>query len=191
MRSLLTIAGLLIPSILAVFPDEAYQVDYHHALLGLPEEQSTFFHQPLATSKASLIYTLSEKSVIGAVNPKDGALVWRQPLPSAVNSTAALLRAGEGYDFVVSATDSEVAAWTASDGRLIWSQPFQEHGEVKDVALLEPVPGELDGGAKDVLVLFQGSHPFVQRLDGETGAIKWQFGDTRYEMKWTFWLGKY
>ncbi|KAF2433524.1 DUF1620-domain-containing protein [Tothia fuscella] len=178
MRSLLILIGLIISSVLAVFPDEAYQVDYHHALLGLPREQSTFFHQPLANSKASLIYTLSEKSIIGAVNPKDGALVWRQSLSSALNSTETLLRVGEGYDFVASATETEVATWTASDGKLIWSQSFDAQGKIKDVSLLEPIPGELAGGAKDVLVLFQSSNPFVQRLDGETGAVKWQYGDT-------------
>jgi len=181
MRVLFILAGLLISSTLAVFPDEAYRIDFHHALLGLPERQSTFFHQPHANSKASLIYTLSEQSVIGAVNPKDGALVWRQSLPSAVNSSDAILRAVEDQDVVVSATDGEVAAWTASDGRLIWSQLFQEEGHVMDLILLEMVDGASNNGVKDFLVLFQGSHPSVRRLDGNTGDIKWQFGDMRYK----------
>jgi outer membrane protein assembly factor BamB len=183
MRLPIILTGLLIRSVLAVFPDEAYEIDYHHALLGLPKGDSSFFHQPNANSKASLIYTLSEKSVIGAVNPKDGALVWRQSLPSAVNSSAALLRTGDDQDVVVSATDSEVAAWAASDGRLIWSYTFRQEGLIKDVALLELVDGASSTGVKDVLVLFQGSFPIVQRLDGATGAIKWQYGDSRYGME--------
>jgi outer membrane protein assembly factor BamB len=181
MRLPIILTGLLIRSVLAVFPDEAYEIDYHHALLGLPKEVSTFFHQPHANSKASLIYTLSEKSVIGAVNPKDGALVWRQQLLSAVNSSASLLRTAEEQDVVVSATDSQVAAWTASDGRLIWSNTFKHEGQIKDVTLLELVDGASSTGVKDVLVLFQGTFPIVQRLDGATGAIKWQYGDTRYK----------
>jgi outer membrane protein assembly factor BamB len=180
---LLLLSSLLFRLTLSIFIDEAFKNDYHHALLGLPEEPNTFFHQPHANSKASLIYTLSERSVIGAVNPKDGALVWRQPLPSAINSTAAFLRTGEDQDVVVSATDSQVAAWTASDGRLIWSHTFPEEGLIKDVTLLELVDGASSNGVKDVLVLFQGSHPIVQRLDGTTGDIKWQYGDMRYETK--------
>jgi ER membrane protein complex subunit 1 len=180
MRPLLPLAALLIPSVLAVFPDEAYHIDYHHALLGLPEEQSTFFHQPLPNSKASLIYTLSEQSVIGAVNPKDGALVWRQPLPSGLNSSEALLRTAEDHDFVVSATDGEVTAWTASDGKLVWSKSSDLDGEVRDVSLLERIAGETVDDVKDVLVLCQASHSVVQRLDGYTGDIIWQYGDTRY-----------
>jgi outer membrane protein assembly factor BamB len=169
MRLLLALTATL-PLAAAVFRDEAYQIDYHHALLGIPEAQNTFFHPPNPSSKASLIYTLSEKSLIGAINPKDGAVVWRQRLESAVNSSRALLKPEEGGDIVASATDGEVAAWAAKDGRLIWREEFEEVGGVVGLGFLE----------KDVLVLFQGAHPVVQRRDGATGAVVWQFGDMRY-----------
>lgn len=169
MRLLLALTATL-PLAAAVFRDEAYQIDYHHALLGIPEAENTFFHTPNPSSKASLIYTLSEKSLIGAINPKDGAVVWRQRLESAVNSSRALLRPGEGVDLVASATDGEVAAWAAKDGRLVWREEFEEVGQAVSLGFVE----------KDVVVLHQGAHPVVQRRDGSTGAILWQFGDTRY-----------
>jgi outer membrane protein assembly factor BamB len=178
MRLLLVLTALIRFS-LAVFSDEAYQIDYHHALLGIPEGHNTFFHQPNSRSKASLIYTLSEKSLIGAVNPKDGTVLWRQQLPSAVNSSNALLRPAEDQDVVFSATDSQVAAWTGSDGKLIWAQGFEEKGQIIGLQVLDHTSGE---DLKDVLVLGQGSHPYVQRRDGSTGDIKWQFGDMRYAM---------
>jgi outer membrane protein assembly factor BamB len=171
MRLLLALTATL-PFVAAVFRDEAYQIDYHHALLGLPLEQSTFFHPPNPSSKASLIYTLSEKSLIGAVNPKDGVVVWRQRLDSATNSSRALLRPGEGVDVVASATDGEVAAWAAKDGRLVWREEFEGGGEVVGLTFLE----------KDVLVLRQGGQIVVQKRDGATGAVLWQFVDTRYAM---------
>jgi ER membrane protein complex subunit 1 len=176
MRLLLALTAIL-PFGLAVFRDEAYQIDYHHALLGIPEEQNTFFHPPNPNSKASLVYTLSEKSLIGAVNPKDGSIVWRQQLPSAVNSSVALLRPAEGQDVVASATDSDVAAWTASDGRLVWSAGFEEKGQVIGLSFVD----------HDVLVLFQGAHPVLQRRDGSTGEVKWQFEDTRF-VRALYWM---
>ena len=87
-----------------------------------------------------------------------------------MNSSRALLKPGEGVDIVASATDGEVAAWAAKDGRLVWREEFEEVGGVVGLDFLE----------KDVLVLFQGAHPVVQRRDGAAGAIMWQFGDMRY-----------
>src|SRR5215469_10678850 len=104
MRMLPSLAACLITSVLAVFPDEAYQVDYHHALLGFPQQHTTFFHQPYPNSKASLIYTLSERGVIGAVNPKDGSIIWRQFLASDLTGSGGFLKAGEGQNIVISAT---------------------------------------------------------------------------------------
>lgn len=169
MRLLLALTAIL-PLAAAVFKDEAYNVDYHHALLGLPQPQNTFFHPPNPASKASLVYTLSEKSIIGAVNPKDGAVVWRQRLYGATNASRALLREGEGVDIVASATDGEIAAWAAKDGRLVWREGFEEAGSVVGLRFLD----------KDVVVLYQGASPVLQRRDGSTGAVLWEFSDAGY-----------
>ncbi|KAK3715121.1 hypothetical protein LTR37_007331 [Vermiconidia calcicola] len=177
---------ILLRTTVAVFADEAWNVDYHYALLGEPQEETTFFHQPNPTSKASLIYTLSKRGVVGAVNPRDGSVVWRQLLsPNLTSSTdRGFLRAGEGQDTIVSGYGSQVAAWSAADGRLAWT--VDTHGPLKDVEILELSDGKIESGAKDVVALSGGGSPAVQRLDGASGAVKWQHkfqeGDEVYQL---------
>ena len=176
---LLPIAALLYASLChAIFADEAYQTDSHHALLGLPQAHTTFFHRPSAASKASLLYTLSEKLVLGAINPKDGAVIWRQRLADpAENYTApGLLRAAEGGDTLVSAVSGKVQAWDATDGRLAWEWDGGDGTRVVDVAL------SAESG-KYVLVLSEGegsSSVVVKNLAADTGEILWESSDTRY-----------
>lgn len=180
MRLLQLLAASLIPaSTLAVFADEAFQVDYHHALLGIPQEENTFVYAPVAASKASLIYTLTEKYLFGAVNPKDGSIVWRQQLHGTSNSSNAVLRAG-GENVVATGAGSQVAAWQASDGRMIWSHEYGADTTVKDVHFLELKEDGTTAGSKDVLVVFQGTISGVERRDVDTGEVKWQFVDARY-----------
>ncbi len=177
-RLLLPCVALLFGTSRAVFADEAYQVDYHHALLGLPSQHSTFFQQPYANSKASLIYTLSDQLLVGAVNPKDGALVWRQQLHSAPNETEGFLRAGHDEDIVISAFGKEVLAWAAADGKLAWSSQFPD-GPVKDLEILELQDATASPHVKDAIALFAGQKPTLRRLDGRTGAVKWEYHDER------------
>ena len=175
---LLSLAAFLITSVLAVFPDEAYQVDYHHALLGFPQQQTTFFHQPYTNSKASLIYTLSEHGVIGAVNPKDGSLVWRQFFSSGSTNRGGFLKAGQGQNTVVSATSDIIAAWSASDGRLVWESRARG-GKIKDLEVLESNIIEAADGVKDVIVVIEHGQTYVKRLDGKTGKTLWTYTDER------------
>src|ERR1700719_4597891 len=90
------------PLALAIFADEVNHVDFHYALLGIPSAQRTFFHRPSSSSNASLLYTLSEKSFLGAVNPKDGSIVWRQNLARWSDAAAveSFLRAGDGENTI-------------------------------------------------------------------------------------------
>ncbi|KAL1296677.1 hypothetical protein AAFC00_000155 [Neodothiora populina] len=165
----------------AVLVDEAWNVDYHLALLGTPQEHTTSFHQPFAGSRASLLYTLSEQAVLGAVNPKDGSIVWRQPLDHAsshvANTTPSFLRAGYGQDVVVSAVNEHVAAWSAADGRQVWSHHLRD-STVKDLEILE-IPGVKEElGSKDAIVLSSNAHTTtLTRLDGADGHAKWTFTD--------------
>ncbi|KAK4561257.1 hypothetical protein LTR86_004574 [Recurvomyces mirabilis] len=170
---LLTAATLLLRPSFAVFTDEAWNVDYHFALLGEPQESTTFFHQPNPASKASLIYTLSEEGALGAVNPRDGSLVWRQLLQQdSYSHNASFLRASEGRDVVVSGIGNEVAGWSADNGRLVWN--VRTEGELRDVEILELSDGKETAGAKDAVALSAGSRPAVRRIDGTTGAVKWE-----------------
>lgn len=174
---LLPTAWLLQPA-LAVFADDAYQTDHHIPLFGLPLPDTTFFHQPYANSKASLLYTLSDKHVVGAVNPKDGAVVWRHQLSTLRNSSKGFLRAGSEQDLVVSAVDGAVTAWSASDGRLTWSKRLSS-GNVEDLEILEMQGAESANGHKDALLLYNDGHAVLQRLDGDTGSVKWEYIDKR------------
>lgn len=158
----------------AIFADEAYQIDYHHALLGLPQPQATFFHRPSAASKASLLYSLSERLVLGAVNPKDGSVLWRQQLANqAQNETSqGILRAGEGGDTLVTAVGETVESWDATDGRLTWQ--WRGNGGIKSLEITEK--------ERNVLVSSeaQDANTVVRLLAAETGAILWEHHDTRF-----------
>lgn len=184
MLPVLAAACLLLRSASAVFADEAWNLDYHHALLGTPQESTTFFHRPNPASRASLIYTLSEKGVLGAVNPRDGSLVWRQLLEADVSSQSSFLRAGEDQDLVISGIGNQVASWSAGDGKLAWSHTAP--GLLQDLEILELSDGKETPGAKDALILAGGEHAEVQRLDGATGAVKWshklESGDEPYQV---------
>ena len=168
---LLSLVSLLVPSISAVSADEAYQTDYHHALLGTPQRHTTFFHQPSAASKASLLYTLSERNVVGAVNPKDGTLVWRQYLSSGSRNDTGLegfLRAVNGESTVVTAIGSDVRAWDAADGRLVWQ--WEGRGIVRSLEIMD-----FAGQSKDVLVLHQDKgRAVITRLKATAGLLVWQ-----------------
>lgn len=171
-----SLAFLFILPAAAVFADEAYQVDFHYALLGSAQAQNTFFHRPSTNSKAALIYTLSDKHIVGAVNPKDGSLLWRQRLwEDARNlTTRGLLKAGEGADVVISAIEGVVQAWDAIDGRLVWEH--KDEGKVKAVEVVAGTNAE-----KDVFVAYEvdGVNTRVKRLASDSGEVKWSYEDAR------------
>ena len=188
----------------AIFPDEVNNIDFHHALLGIPStnhhSDSTFFHRPTSSSSASLLYTISDNLVVGAVNPKDGSLVWRQNLSqfafddqdsssSSVNDRAdglvGFLRAGDASQSVVGAAGGYVSAWNALDGKLVWESRFKG-GSVKDLELLELHDPTAEPGSRDVVAAF-GRHTgagvsTVRRLAGATGEVKWEFTDYRFDI---------
>jgi outer membrane protein assembly factor BamB len=170
------LAFLLTPLSSAIYQDEAYKIDYQHALLGTPKRENTFFHRPSATSKASLLYTLSEKNVLGAVNPKDGAIVWRQLLADPTGTSKGLLKAGGNQSTVVTAVGNEVRAWDAADGRLVWS--WLDTGRIQDLEVLDREK------SKDVIVLSvdQGKSS-ITKLASLTGKKAWQISAERYGRK--------
>lgn len=178
MRLLFDLLGLLVISLfsraaLAVFADESYQIDYHHALLGPPQSHTTFFHRPSVTSKASLLYTLSEKSVLAAVNAKDGGIVWRQWLCEVENSTIhANAERGEGYlipaeGTVISASRGLIQAWDAAQGRLRWE--WNGQGIVKGLETLE--------NGKGVVGFWQEEDRSVLRRLDTWGDVIWEHAD--------------
>ncbi|KAL2801065.1 hypothetical protein BJX66DRAFT_321034 [Aspergillus keveii] len=169
-----------VPSTLAIYPDEVGHVDFHHALLGVPSSKSTFFHRPSASSSAALLYTLSEKSLLGAVNPKDGSLLWRQNLtrPSQLpdHDAEGLLRASDGTNAVVSALGDHVSAWSALDGKLLWEN-WSPGMPIVDIELLELEDASVAPSTRDAIALSGGQAGSVKRLDGQTGEVKWERHD--------------
>ncbi|CAI6341013.1 unnamed protein product [Periconia digitata] len=168
----LSLAACLVPAS-AIFEDDAHHIDFHHALLGLPNHEATFFSKPYVASKASLLYTVSENSTVGAVNPKDGALVWRSSL---AHNGAAHLRFGEDQDVVIGGVGNRIVAFSASDGRIVWESSIDGMA-VEDLEILEQEDGMSSNDAKDAIVLVGGTQQAVKRLDGKTGRVKWTFED--------------
>lgn len=175
-----------ITSVLAIFADDAYHIDYHQALLGLPQSHNTFFHRPQSSSAASLLYTVSGKAVLGAVNPKDGSLVWRHSLAGKPieNGTSARLIAAEGDWKVISTFGHDVSAWDALDGKLVWTEPIAGTDYLLGLEAVPRTSGEPGVDVTDVVVLAGGesastSPAVITRLDGETGRPKWQYSDER------------
>lgn len=183
-KSILTLVALSVAPVWSVFVDEAFTVDFHHALLGLPQPHATFFHKPDASSNAALLYTLSDKGVLGAVNPRDGNVLWRQsvagqPLESVKN---AFLFAGEDDGKIVTAYEHHVTAWDASSGRLVWQ--YNTHGSSKAIGV-QPVPvlgSSTDGAAQDAILLARSSSDgavhTVSRLGGDGSGERWSWKDS-------------
>jgi ER membrane protein complex subunit 1 len=163
----------LAPKVDAVYADEAHLIDFQHILLGRPRRENTFFHQPSPVSRATLLYTLSEKLVLGAVNPKDGSLVWRQHLvEGAANHTNSkgFLRAGAGESTVCSALGQYVRAWDAASGRMVWE--WRGEGSIIDIDVID-----IAGGSKDVVALVESVDEgmvSISRMSATNGKQKWQ-----------------
>ncbi|MDI1493061.1 MAG: hypothetical protein OHK93_004845 [Ramalina farinacea] len=156
----------------AIYADEAYQIDYQHALLGVPQFYTTFFHRPSANSKASLLYTLSESGIVGAKNPKDGTILWRQRIGEEGQTYAGkgFLKAGENSNVIYSALGGKLDAWDAVDGRLAWSWQGEE-----TVRALE-IRGQ---GSNDALIVTEGRNEkvSVRCFSSDTGRLRWEYTD--------------
>ena len=168
---------VILPFATAIYEDEAYRIDYQHALLGVPRRDNTFFHQPTANSKASLLYTLSEKLVIGAVNPKDGSIVWRQDLAEGRIDRASIqgfLRAANEMNLVISAAGNSVKAWEGANGRLVWE--WEGEGTLLDLYLID-----IAGGSKDPIVLMdENGIVRISRLSSTNGKMIWKVEEEMY-----------
>lgn len=157
----------------AVFKDEVGDIDFHYSLVGLPQQETTFFHRPRKEDKASLLYTLGDVGVVGAINPSNGNVVWRQQVSDGIAHGGGHLRAPEGENWVVSGHGSKVQAWDALSGRNIWDMQF--NGQVKDVEIMEMT----ETSRKDVLALFDDDGVTVlRRLHGALGHVIWEFRET-------------
>ncbi|KAJ6257533.1 hypothetical protein Dda_7318 [Drechslerella dactyloides] len=165
---LLVAGSLLSSSCRAVFSDEAFHTDFQVQLFGTPlDPSSTFFHQAAAGKAGSLLYTLSNRLIIGAINPKDGAQVWRQQLGEGtvsetepLSKTAFLRRSKDGR--VVSVLGKAIALWDAANGRAVWE--YSSELEAADVITLQT--------ENQLLVAFKGGEVKAFQLD--SGKVLWE-----------------
>ncbi|KAL2439003.1 ER membrane protein complex subunit 1 [Exophiala dermatitidis] len=168
----------------AIFADDAFHVDYHHALLGSPQAHATFFHKPQTSTNASLLYTISDKGVLGAVNPKDGSLLWRQSLAGRPvdNASTSFLVAGERDGQIISGYDRTVSCWDALNGRLIWDYNVTEGSTIRGLQAIPVAGSGTSGPPQDVLVLAYpeqpAAHATLTRLAGDGSGVKWQHEDS-------------
>lgn len=204
LNALLALLLSSIAPVTSILADEAYHVDYHQALLGIPQVETTFFHRPSASSSASLLYTLSDKAILGAVNPKDGSLLWRQPLagplprpglvaeealglsgegrPKAFKATSAKkagLLAEDGSSFVISYYGSTISAWDATNGKLLWQRVMPQQQQVQSASLVHSRSEASPLSVLDVVVLHGTEAGTILKLDGSSGALKWEHIDSR------------
>ncbi|KAJ5908466.1 hypothetical protein N7495_001148 [Penicillium taxi] len=176
LQAALLLAACVSPAT-AIYPDEVNHIDFHHALLGAPSPDSTFFLKPPSSSNASLLYTISDKSILGAVNPRDGSLLWRHNLSSDSSTGASILRGLDGNNAIVSAAGGYISSWSPQDGKLIW-QSAPLGGAVTDLELLELDDASSTAGARDALVLVASEGVgIVKRLDGQSGQTTWEYKD--------------
>lgn len=183
-HGLLAALTCLSPVANAVFADDAFHIDYHHALLGKPQPHATFLHRPQAASNASLLYTISDKAVLGAINPRDGALLWRHPLagqPLSEASTSYLVH-GDRDGQIVSGYDGTVAAWDAFDGRLIWEYRLPAGTSVAGLQTVPYSGSTTPGAPQDVVVIAAPSntsvHASVIRIAADGSTPRWTYEDS-------------
>ncbi|RMD40648.1 hypothetical protein DV735_g4469, partial [Chaetothyriales sp. CBS 134920] len=168
----------------AIFSDDAFDQDSHLTLLGIPQPHTTFFHKPQSSSNASLLYTLSDRSFVGALNPKDGSVLWRQALTEAGAEVTigpdAFLVAGERDGQVISGFGRTISSWDALDGRLRWHYLSPAGSQVLG---LQAVTVKAEDAAAQDVVFLSGSASgdgviSITRLAGRNGARIWERTDS-------------
>lgn len=168
----------------AVFADDAFHIDYHQALLGLPQSHNTFFHKPRSSTNASLLYTISDKAVLGAVNPKDGVLLWRQSLAGRPTdyASSSFLVAGERDGHIISGHDRTVACWDALDGRLVWDYTLPHGTTIQGLGAVPGADLSSNDGPQDLVVLAAATHAdahtTIVRIAGDGSKAKWRHVDS-------------
>ncbi|EXJ78715.1 hypothetical protein A1O1_09117 [Capronia coronata CBS 617.96] len=175
--------SFLLP-VIAIFADDAFHIDYHHALLGSPQAHATFFHKPQPSTNASLLYTISDKAFLGAVNPRDGSLVWRQSLADhpTNNASTSFLVAGERDGQIISGYNRTVACWDALNGRLVWDYTVPEGTKVHGLQAIALAESSANDIGQDILVLaypdHSNAHAIVSRVAGDGSGARWHYEDS-------------
>lgn len=185
----LAILTLLLPAVCSFHSSE---VTWHLPLLGLPVSPSArnpsslqFFRHPnpkvrLTPRLPSLAITVTQKNILGAINPKDGTIVWRLLLPKTEPIRHYVVDMDNRHVALLSGEKKITARLLSlSDGRLLWSkllgdsspnQIDQFIGRTPDVVFTTDLHSD-QRTFPDLIVLTGQSLAF--RLAGHDGAIRW------------------
>ncbi|KAA1087540.1 hypothetical protein PGT21_033321 [Puccinia graminis f. sp. tritici] len=168
------------------------EATWHLPLLGLPVAQSTrnpsqlrFFRHPnpkvrLTPRLPSLAITVTQKNILGAINPKNGTIVWRLLLPKNEPIIHYAVDLNNRRVAVISGENAiAVRLLSLSDGRLLWSRSLREGGLKQKDGLVGRVCDLVfttdqhsdHNNFPDLIVLSHQSHAF--RLSGHEGVIRW------------------
>ncbi|WAQ87721.1 hypothetical protein PtA15_8A627 [Puccinia triticina] len=168
------------------------EVTWHLPLLGLPVTQSSrqpsplrFFrhHNPkvrLTPGLPSLAITVTQKNILGAINPKNGTIVWRLLLPQTEPIIQYAVDINNRHVAIISGENTvNVRLLSLADGRLLWSKSLGNSGP-KQADGLVGRPCDLvfttdqhsdHSDFPDLIILSRQSRAF--RLSGHEGAIRW------------------
>ncbi|PLW35026.1 hypothetical protein PCANC_17634 [Puccinia coronata f. sp. avenae] len=190
--ALLGVAALALPSLPSGWCLSRSEVTWHLPLLGLPVAQSPrnppalqFFRHPnpkvrLTARLPSLAITVTQKNILGAINPKDGTILWRLLLPKTEPIIHYLIDVNNRHVALISGeTKISVRLLSLADGRLLWSQSLSDSdpsqpdefvGRSCDLVFTTD-PHSNHGTFPDLIVVIRQSRAL--RLSGNDGTIRW------------------
>ncbi|KAI6250633.1 ER membrane protein complex subunit 1 [Erysiphe necator] len=167
----------IIPRIGAILADDAYLVDYHYELLGLPLQETTFFFRPRKDDKATLLYTLSDLNVIGAINPGTGKLVWRQIIDN--QDEKGFIRSVDEEDAIITGVGGRVDCWNAMNGIMKWNVEFP--GVIRDLQVIKTITNEKT--IQKILVLLEEEEKTVLKLlQCDSGDLIWDLRENNSDI---------
>ncbi|KAK9450095.1 uncharacterized protein V1518DRAFT_412976 [Limtongia smithiae] len=143
----------------ALFDDEAFVIDWHHAALGLIPGPENIVISP------GFITSFSSAGVLAGIDALTGAVRWRHHVVDATSPEHAVLKSLDDSTVLLagaSANDKQIthlSAWLDRSGYSAWDA-FLGIGAPVDVAVR---------ATSDVLVL--GSKGMVSQVRGRTGAV--------------------
>ncbi|KAI7952699.1 hypothetical protein MJO29_008330 [Puccinia striiformis f. sp. tritici] len=164
------------------------ELSWHLPLLGLPTtsnstSQLQFFRHPnpkvrLTTRLPSLAITITQKNILGAINPKNGSIAWRVLLPKSEPIIKYVVDLNNRHVALISGGKKlTVRLILLSDGRLLWSRSLDEidskkpnGGRTCDL-IFTTDQNSHHPGFPDLIVSTHQSQAY--KLSGHQGEILW------------------
>ncbi|KAJ9115119.1 hypothetical protein QFC22_005449 [Naganishia vaughanmartiniae] len=155
-------------------------VDWHKPLIGIPREDlAPSFHRIPAINGSNVdqdvIITVTDHNVLAVLDLVDGNIIWRQML----ESEDIVVDFAVSYD-ISGASQDTIRAFSSQTGHLLWetlpsvdSAPRQLYEPTNLGTSITSLDNKLHDDDGDFFVLTDGRR--VQRLDRESGHVKWSW----------------